>query len=487
MNFTINELSDLERRGISTQKVEEQISNFKAGFPPLPVQRAAVVSDGIVSLDEDYVKDLAQKWIDSVKVSELNIEKFVPASGAATRMFKEYFEFVQKDVQSSDVRKSLDNIQKFAFYGDLVEVGVDFGEETKNEKSIVEAILFEAGLDYGKKPKALLKFHSYKDGGRTACEEHLVEAALYATSGDGVAKIHFTVSKEHLEGFQELIGRAKDKYEQRYGVKYEISYSQQKGSTDTLAVDMENEPFKTSTGELLFRPAGHGALIENLNDITADVIFIKTIDNVVPDHRRADTVSYKKSLAQLGLDIQSRLFTYLRDLDAGVASVELIKTYVEKNLGFKFEEGEITEQRLREVLNRPLRVCGMVKNEGEPGGGPFWVKGEKGESSVQIAESSQIAPEQKHLMSSATHFNPVDVVCFPRDYKGEKFDLLRFVDPSTGFISQKSFEGRELKAQELPGLWNGAMANFNTVFVEVPITTFSPVKVLGDLLREQHQ
>ncbi len=483
MNFTKKELTDLANRGISTEKVELQIENFKSGFPPLPVDRAAVVGDGIVSLDDEYVKELASQWYNSVKVSSLRVEKFVPASGAATRMFKEYFEFVEKGVASSGVEKSIENLEKFAFYNDLIELGV-IG---KDAREIVSTILGGTGLDYGKKPKALLKFHSYKDGGRTACEEHLVEGALYGASGDGLSKIHFTVSPEHLEGFKEVVELNRVKYEQRYGVKYEITYSQQKSSTDTIAVDMENNPFRTSADDMLFRPAGHGALIENLDDMTSDVIFIKTIDNVVPDHRRADTVSYKKALAQLGLDIQGRLFTYIRDIDAGRANLEQIKSYVEKNIGYKFSEEDLTEEALKDVLNRPLRICGMVRNEGEPGGGPFWVKGASGESSVQIAESSQIADEQKHLMTSATHFNPVDVVCFPKNYKGEKFSLLDYVDPTTGFISEKSFEGRDLKAQELPGLWNGAMAHYNTIFVEVPITTFAPVKVLGDLLREQHQ
>ncbi len=482
MNFTQNELNDLAKRGISTEKVEQQIKNFKAGFPPLPVDRAAVVGDGIVSLDEQFTKDLAAKWGKSTAVSNLTVEKFVPASGAATRMFKEYFEFVDKGTASAGVQKSCDNISKFAFYEDLVTLGM----AESDAREIVAAILGD-GLGYGKKPKGLLKFHTYKNGGRTACEEHLVEAALYGMSGDGVAKIHFTVSPEHLEGFEAVVAENREKYEARYGVKFAISYSQQKSATDTIAVDMENEPFRTSEGKMLFRPAGHGALIENLNDLDADIIFIKTIDNVVPDHKRADTVSYKKALAQLGLDIQNRIFTYIKDIDEERADLENIKDYIEKNIGYKFEDGEISAERLREVLDRPLRICGMVKNEGEPGGGPFWVKGAKGESSVQIAESSQIAPEERHLMASATHFNPVDVICLPKNFKGEKFDLLQYVDPTTGFISEKSFEGRALKAQELPGLWNGAMANYNTVFVEVPITTFAPVKVLEDLLREQHQ
>ncbi len=483
MKFTKEDTKAFNRRDIKVERVEAQLERFASGFSPLKVSRAAIVGDGILRLNEDRAVELSARWDNSVRVLELDVEKFVPASGAATRMFKEYFEYVQSGKLSSGVEKTLENIENFAFYNDLVELGVDF-----NDSKAVIAAIISKGLDYGQKPKGLLKFHNYSDGGRTACEEHLVEGALYGISANCMVNIHYTVSPEHLDGFQDLISAERAKYETRFGVEYRISYSQQKSSTDTIAVNLDNTPFRDDSAEILFRPSGHGALIENLSEINADVIFIKTVDNIVPDHRRADTVAFKKALAQLALDIQGELFGAIRAIENGTANLNEIVSYIEANLGYRFtEDTEITADELLRVLNRPLRVCGMVRNEGEPGGGPFWVVESSGGESVQIAESSQISEEDSHLMASSTHFNPVDLVCLTKDYKGEKFDLSDFVDPDTGFISQKSFQGRSLKALELPGLWNGAMANWNTLFVEVPITTFAPVKVLEDLLREQHQ
>ncbi len=482
MKFSANELKELQNRGVSIEKVEQQLDNFHKGFPYLPIAKAAVVGNGILRLESEQADELSLKWDATLSNKGLTIEKFVPASGAATRMFKDYFEYADNDKMSEAVEKALENITKFAFYDQLVELGVD----VNTPKATIDAIIRD-GLNYGSKPKALIKFHKYSTGSRTACEEHLVEGALYGVSNDGKVKIHFTVSPEHKAGFEEVIASNLSKYESRYGVVYDITYSEQKSSTDTIAVDMNNEPFKTSDGKLLFRPAGHGALIENLNDIYADVVFVKTVDNVVTDQRKSDTVLYKKALASLALNLQSRIFSYLRAADQGSIDIKEACEFIELNLGYRFANGVCTLEELLSVLNRPIRVCGMVRNEGEPGGGPFWVKEPNGAMSVQIAESSQIAPEQKSLMSDATHFNPVDIICLPKDYKGKKFDLTTFVDYSTGFISQKSFAGSELKAQELPGLWNGAMANWNTLFVEVPITTFAPVKVLTDLLRIDHQ
>ena len=320
---------------------------------------------------------------------------------------------------------------------------------------------------------------------RKAVEEHLVEGAVYAAA-NGVAKIHFTVSPEHIEGFQELLAAKVPVYEKRFGIRYDISFSVQKPSTDTNAVNPDNTPFRQDDGTLLFRPAGHGALIENLNEIDADVVFIKNIDNVTTDALRGDTIRYKKVLAGILLDLQERAFEYLKALEVGGAELEPIVEFIEKRLCVKLPD-DYNSAVLRAVLDRPIRLCGMVRNEGEPGGGPFWVTAPDGSQSLQIAESSQIAPGQRQLMNAATHFNPVDVVCGTKNYRGEHFDLRKYVDPSTGFISQKSKSGRELLAQELPGLWNGSMAHWNTVFVEVPVTIFSPVKVVGDLLRPQHQ
>ena len=353
-----------------------------------------------------------------------------------------------------------------------------------DDRAIVNAIVGD-GLNYGRKPKGLVTFHAYPEGARKAVEEHLVEGAAYAAAG-GVVRIHFTVSPEHVAGFEELLAAKVPLYEKRFGVRYEISFSVQKPSTDTLAVNPDNTPFRQDDGTLLFRPAGHGALIENLNEIDADLIFIKNIDNVTTDARRGDTVRYKKVLAGVLLDLQGRAFEYLKALEVGGAELEPIAEFIEKQLCVKLP-AEYDSALLRAVLDRPIRVCGMVRNEGEPGGGPFWVGNPDGTESLQIAESSQIAPDDLPLMQSATHFNPVDLVCGVRDSKGCKFDLRRYTDPATGFISSKSSGGRDLRAQELPGLWNGAMAKWNTVFVDVPVTTFSPVKVVQDLLRPQHQ
>ena len=330
-----------------------------------------------------------------------------------------------------------------------------------------------------------MTFHAYPDGARKAVEEHLVEGAAYASAG-GVVRIHFTVSPEHRAGFEALLAERVPVYEKRFGVRYDISFSVQKPSTDTVAVNPDNTPFRQADGSLLFRPAGHGALIENLDEIDADVIFIKNIDNVTTDALRGDTVLYKKVLAGVLLGLQERAFEYLRAMDEGRADTAAVAEFIERELCVKLPAG-YDWALLRRVLERPIRVCGMVRNEGEPGGGPFWVANADGTESLQIAESSQIAPEDMPLMKSATHFNPVDLVCGVRTAKGGKFELKRYVDPATGFISSKSSGGRELRAQELPGLWNGAMACWNTVFVDVPISTFSPVKVVQDLLRPQHR
>lgn len=476
--FTKEDLSQIELHGLCKEQVERQIENFRQGFPFLKVVRAASVGDGVLRLDAKEV-EAAVKYYDKA-ADELDVVKFVPASGAATRMFKELFEFVNEDKYTPGIERLLDNIEKFAFWDELKEYIVP----DSPEEEIVEAII-KTGLDYGSQPKGLVTFHAYADGNRKAVEEHLVEGATYARRGDKV-RIHFTVSKEHQAGFESLLKERLPYYEQRFGVKYDISFSVQKPSTDTIAVNPDNTPFRTDEGKLLFRPAGHGALIENLNDIEADVIFVKNIDNVTTDARRSDTITYKKALAGVLLGLQQQAFAYLQQLEQGSADVVEVARFVEDKLCVKLPE-EYTAQTLKALLDRPIRVCGVVLNQGEPGGGPFWVAGEGGIESLQIAESSQIAPEDIHLMKSATHFNPVDLVCGVRKANGEKYDLTQYTDPSTGFISSKSSGGRELRAQELPGLWNGAMAKWTTVLVEVPITTFSPVKVVQDLLRPEHQ
>ncbi len=476
--FSEKDLQQIERHGLTLPEVETQLENFRRGFPPLPVVRAASPRDGIRILDateRDRLKSLYEKSADRLK-----IVKFVPASGAATRMFKELFAFVNEGVRGKGIDLLLGNIRKFAFYPELEKIL----PKDADDRTIVEYIV-SRGLAYGSKPKGLVTFHAYEDGVRKAVEEHLVEGAAYASS-KGVVRIHFTVSQEHEDGFKSLLGEKIPHYEQKFGVRYEVSFSVQKPTTDTIAVNPDNTPFRREDGSLLFRPAGHGALIANLSEIDADVVFVKNIDNVTTDSRRADTVLYKKLLGGVLLDLQQRIFTYIKQMDEGTADLEAIARFVGESLCVELPS-EWDGALLRSILDRPIRVCGMVRNEGEPGGGPFWVGNDDGTRSLQIAESSQIAEKDLPLMKSATHFNPVDLVCGMRDYKGRKFDLKKYVDPRTGFISRKSSGGRDLRAQELPGLWNGAMARWNTVFVDVPVTTFSPVKVVQDLLREQHQ
>jgi hypothetical protein len=422
-------------------------------------------------------------------------------------MFKNLFEFLGADYDAPKTdfeKKFFENIHRFAFFHDLDVVCMDgTGKDVDaliadgEYKTVVGQLLEAYGLNYGQLPKGLLKFHRYVDGIRTPLEEHLVEGALYAAGSTGKVNVHFTVSTEHRELFEHLVREKVMAYAQKFGVEYNVSFSEQKPSTDTLAADMDNKPFRVD-GKLLFRPGGHGALIENLNDLQADVVFIKNIDNVVPDRLKDETVTYKKLIAGVLVRLQKRAFEYLRLLDGGQYTheqLEEIIRFVQQDLCCRradikqLEDAELVIY-LRKKLNRPMRVCGMVKNVGEPGGGPFLAYNPDGTVSLQILESSQIDmndPEKKAMFEKGTHFNPVDLVCAVRNYKGEKFDLTKFVDKATGFISHKSKNGRELKALELPGLWNGAMSDWNTVFVEVPLATFNPVKTVNDLLREQHQ
>ena len=468
----------MEEHGLTPAALETQLKNFREGFPFLPVTRAASCGDGIRVLDAAGIEQAAARY-DRAKES-LRVVKFVPASGAATRMFKDLFEFVREGRRTAVVGELLANRRRFAFWPELRTIIGDDADELRTVENIVAE-----GLRYGETPKGLVSFHRYGDEVRKAVEEHLVEGAQYAAAG-GEVKIHFTVSPEHLTRFEALLAEKIPGYESRFGVKYRISFSVQDPSTDTLAVNPDCTPFRRADGRLLFRPAGHGALIGNLGKIDADIVFVKNIDNVTTDARRSDTVLYKKALAGVLLALQERIFEYLMALEVPGAELEPIAAFIENELCVKLPKDYGTAL-LRQVLDRPIRVCGMVRNEGEPGGGTCWVAGADGLEPLQIAESNQIAPEKRELMRSATHFNPVDLVCSFRTSKGGRFDLREFVDPATGFISRKSDGGRELLAQELPGLWNGAMARWNTVFVEVPITTFSPVKVVTDLLRPEHQ
>ena len=496
----------LVKKGISEQQIAEQLACFEKGFPFLKLDAAASVEKGIMAPAENEMKNYLEAW-DTYKEGEKTIVKFVPASGAASRMFKNLFEFLGADYNTPKTdfeKKFFDHIHSFAFYNDLNAACMDnTGKDIdalmagKEYKPIVANLLEAAGLNYGALPKGLLKFHRYADGVRTPLEEHLVEGALYAAGRTGKVNVHFTVSTEHRELFTKLVEEEVAVYAMKYGVEYDVSFSEQKPSSDTVAADMENNPFRDK-GKLLFRPGGHGALIENLNDLDADVIFIKNIDNVVPDRLKEDTVTYKKLIAGVLVTLQKQVFEYLELLDGGNythAQLEEIIRFLQQTLCCRkldikdLEDADLVIY-LRKKLNRPMRVCGMVKNVGEPGGGPFLAYNADGTVSLQILESSQIDmndPVKKEMFEKGTHFNPVDLVCAVRDYKGNKFDLVKYVDKATGFISYKSKNGRELKALELPGLWNGAMSDWNTVFVEVPLSTFNPVKTVNDLLREQHQ
>ena len=498
--LTQQDLKQLAQKGISEQQIETQLGQFKTGFPFLKLEAAAAIGHGIVAPNAEEGKKYVEAW-QQYKAAGKKVVKFVPASGAASRMFKDMFAFVDADydVPTTDFEKKyFDNIEKFAFFGELDAVckknegkGIKELMAAGNYKAVAANILKAEGLNYGQLPKGLLLFHNYPEGPRTPMEEHLVEGARYAAS-NGEAHVHFTVSHEHMELFKAKVAQKADIYAKKYGIKYDISFSEQKPSTDTVAANPDGTPFRNSDGSLLFRPGGHGALIENLNEIDADVIFVKNIDNVVPDRLKADTVEWKQIIAGVLVTLQKKAFEYLRLLDAGATDAQLkeIADFVEKCLCTNPMGAKVDAEYLRKKLDRPMRICGVVKNVGEPGGGPFLTYNQDGTVSLQILESSQIDKSNKEYMemfTKGTHFNPVDLVCAVKNYKGEAFDLPKYVDPTTGFISQKSKSGKELQALELPGLWNGAMSNWNTVFVEVPLSTFNPVKTVNDLLRDQHQ
>ena len=500
------DLQQLAAKGITPEKLEQQLGEFKTGFPFLKLEGSAVIGKGIVAPSAEEVKTYVKAW-DDYKAEGKKIVKFVPASGAASRMFKDMFAFVdaEYDVPTTDFEKKyFDNIEHFAFYDALDALlkeqkgkGVKELIAEGDYKSVAKGMLAKDGLNYGQLPKGMLLFHKYEEGARTPMEEHLVEGALYAAS-NGEANVHFTVSSEHLAFFKQKVADKADYYANKYGITYDISFSEQKPSTDTVAANPDGTPFRNEDGTLLFRPGGHGALIENLNDISADIIFVKNIDNVVPDRLKPETTEWKQVIAGVLVTLQKQAFQYLELLDSGKYDhdklIEIVK-FVQNELCCRKTDIKEPEDAdlviyLRKKLNRPMRVAGMVKNVGEPGGGPFLAYNQDGTYSLQILESSQIDKKNEQYMkyfSEGTHFNPVDLVCAVKDYKGNAFNLPDYVDRTTGFISSKSKNGKELQALELPGLWNGAMSDWNTIFVEVPLGTFNPVKTVNDLLREQHQ
>ena len=501
--LTEKDLKQLSERNITENQVLQQVAQLKRGTKYVQLIRSATIGDGILRLDPEQIDTMTQTFDADKEFYQFT--KFVPASGAASRMFKDLFTFIETAEETKFTDIFFAHIHSFAFFSDLNEAtkklygfDIDTLLQQGRKVDIVKALLEADGLAYGKLPKALLKFHHYPDFDRLALEEHLFEAAKYATDNEGVAKLHFTVSPEHEAPFKATINGLKDSYEEKYGVRYDITFSCQKPSTDTVAIDANGELFREADGKLLFRPGGHGALIENLNDLGEEIVFIKNIDNIVPETKAATTIIYKKVLAGLLLRLQQKTFEYLELLDSGFAideELEEITRFAQTELmidipDFVKDYSSIEKiDYLYDKLNRPMRICGMVKNEGEPGGGPFWVKNDDDVVSLQIIESSQIDhgnAQQEAIFRASTHFNPVDLVCGCWNYKGEAFQLTDYVDPNTGFISNKSKDGRELRALELPGLWNGAMADWITVFVEVPIETFNPVKTVNDLLKPMH-
>ena len=505
MKLEKEDLEFLQEKGITEEKLTEQLEMLANGFPYLKLEGPATPGHGISQLTPEMEMGAIRCWEEFLHKGGI-VMKMVPASGAASRMFKDLFSFMNGKSEKPDtdfIKKFFERIEDYAFYYRLNFVCLrEYGKsistliEEKRYKDVVRALLEKTGLNYGSLPKALLQFHKVIGTSRTALEEHMAEGAQYASGKDGIVKIHFTVSEDHLPLVKMKVEEAAGHLGHEYGVKYSITYSVQKPSTDTIASNLDGTPYREN-GKFFFRPGGHGALIENLNDLNADVIFIKNIDNVVPDTHRGATIQYKKVLGGTLVAVKQRIDEYCRLIKDDKANDEKLQEIIE----FMRNVLSITHDRTEEMtaeekkayifskLNRPVRVCGMVRNEGEPGGGPFLVYNNDGTVSPQILESSQINTKDKEsakMLKESTHFNPVDLAVSVRDYEGKKFNLPDFVDKTTGFISQKSREGVEIKALELPGLWNGAMSDWNSIFIEVPAQTFNPVKTVNDLLRPAH-
>ena len=513
-----DDIAQIEARGKTVEEVLSEIETFKRCIPYVNLSRHASLGDGIVAIDESELDRLSKIFDETAATGRMM--KFTPASGVASRMFKLLISFYNREEDFSkeeilhraakgegefeEFLEFLEGLECFAFYDALQKVMADSGLDLKglvakgSYREILECILAEKGLNYANLPKGLIRFHRYKGESRTPFEEHLVEAASYTKDKDRICRVHFTLSEEHKAQVEAHINGLKEKH-QKDSLIFEVAYSTQNSKTDTIAVDMDNSPFRDEEDRLLFRPAGHGALLENMDRLKGDIIFVKNIDNVVPDSLKGDTFLYKKVLAAYLTELQDEIFSLLSTLNEDRTSEDLIFIALQFmrdrlfiNIPESLENKGMDEQVdfICSKLNRPVRICGMVKNEGEPGGGPFWVRGGDGTDSLHIIEKSQVdidSDVQKAILEGATHFNPVDLVCGVRNYKGESFNLMDYTDPDAGFISIKSSGGRQLKALELPGLWNGAMADWITLFVEVPISTFNPVKTVLDLLRKEHQ
>jgi hypothetical protein len=512
------DLEELRERGLDPSVVMEHLRLFESPPPPVNILRPCTIGDGIHKVDPQDIQKFLQLHQEAALKGRFT--KFVPASGAATRMFDLLHRFhssatlscreIKRKAAAGDAPCAqfvtfFENLERFAFFRDLDESlardGMNLKELMAQGRSeiILDYLLTPRGLNYGHLPKGLLKFHRYGEEGRTAFEEHLIEAADYVRDSQGICRLHFTVSKEHLEQFRMHLEEVRERHQKALEVTFHVEFSIQSPSTDTIAVDLNNRPFRLMDGRILLRPGGHGALLQNLNDLGGDIVYIKNIDNVVPDWLKGPTFLWKKVLAGILIEVQDRLVEMMESMEASRPNRSLLNDaheFARHKLGFRPPEwwSSLSEgqkcQYLLDFFNRPLRVCGMVPNQGEPGGGPFWVLDEDGSQSLQIVEAAQVdlsSPQQARVWQSATHFNPVDLVCSLRDHRGRPFDLRKFVDPNAVIITRKSQEGRELKALELPGLWNGAMARWNTIFIEVPLETFNPVKTVLDLLREAHQ
>jgi hypothetical protein len=512
--FSAHDLRQMSKIGIAPAEAVRQVEIFRNPPPFTRVLRPCRPGDGIRSVSLADHDDLLSHFDAAARRGRIG--KLVPASGAASRMFKDLLGFLSSPPgtePSAAVRAFIENLPRFAFHEDLAAAlyadGIDLDEAVRNGewRAVIGYLLEKPGLGYAECPKGLLLFHRYPEGPRTPFEEHLVEAAAIERSDDGLCLLHFTVSPEHQKDFERLLDRVRPGLEERFDCRFEVSFSTQRHATDTLAVDPRNQPFRLEDGSLLFRPGGHGALIGNLNDLGRegwDIVLLKNIDNVVPNGRKAVVHLWKRLLGGCLLVVREQAFGHLDRLEAldgvrGEQAETVLREageFLERELCRPLPEGfaraDLRERQrfLMEALDKPIRVCGVVRNQGEPGGGPFWVESPSGGISPQIVETSQIDPkdpEQQAALKASTHFNPVDIVCGLRDRHGRPYDLHRFVDPATVFIAEKSHEGKPLKALERPGLWNGAMAGWNTVFVEVPDATFAPVKTVMDLLRPEHQ
>lgn len=513
--FTEKDIQQIENKGIKVEQVTAQVNRIKNGMSYSNLISAATIGKGIESYNKTETQHLIASF--EAKQNSVDIIKFVPASGAATRMFKFLFQFLNQfnpseesietyiEKQSDSLIKTfVSNLEAFPFYAEVIlkakQINPNFDSLSKSDMCVafVKTMLDVDALNYSFFPKGLLPFHQYKSGAITAFQEHLFESTLYASSNQK-ANLHYTVSEKHHAYFSAELDKIKEALQAKTNTIFNVSFSYQKEATETLALTTDNTIFRNEDGSILFRPAGHGALLENLNDLTNDIIFIKNIDNIVVSDKNIEISEYKKLIAGVLLEVQEEAFKCLHQLDNNsvsekelIAITSFITSKMNVVIDAEFEDFTTHEKvnYLKDKLNRPIRVCGMVKNEGEPGGGPFWVEDEDGNLSLQIVEFAQIDIDNKtqaDIVKNATHFNPTDLVCGVKNYKGEKFDLLNYVDPEAAFITMKTQNGIDIQALELPGLWNGSMAYWNSIFVEVPVETFNPVKTVNDLLKPVHQ